>query len=289
MFAIKGTRHRALWPLAACGVAVVLWAGLSQPGPGSRPQTADNADAGGGSLLEPRYEAVRLRPVMPSPPPAPTAAANVGQLALPEGRTALLRRGLSGGPAEREAAVLRLREWAAQDGAAAAAWAASRAPGAERDELLVAVATVWAEADLSAAIAWAANLADTAARPAVLQAIGYEAAREDPVAAFSLALDLPEGDSRDALLLHAAAQCALDDPARMTALAEEFSEPVFRRRLQALVATTWADREPAAAAEWVVGHMPASRERDDALAGIALRWRQSDPPAAAAWEESRLR
>src|SRR5206468_9202797 len=104
-----------------------------------------------------------------------------------------------------------------------------------------------------------------------LLSIGYEAARNEPLEALRLALTLPPDQARNDLIAHSANQWAAVDPEAAAKWANQIAEEPLRARVLAGIATTWGDKDAAAAATLAVKSLPPGRPQDDAVVGIVQR------------------
>lgn len=176
-----------------------------------------------------------------------------------------------------------IRRWAAQDPRAAAAWVAGMPAGSAREDACEGIAIAWAGTDLSAAITWAGQLGPGDEQQQVLLTIAYEATRPAPATALAIAEALERTPARDDLMVHAVMQWAVLNPKDAAAWAGRTSDGALRERILATVATVWADRDPAQAANLALDSLAPGRPRDDAVIGIVQRWLQRDPAAVTAW------
>jgi len=177
------------------------------------------------------------------------------------------------------------RHWAETDLAAAAGYFAQMPSGPLRVQALDDVAILKADADLSEAAKWANQMPDDADKQRSLGGIANEAVRTDPVVEIGIALDLPPGTARDDLLCRSATEWAAHDPQSAIDWIRKISDATVRNKILATAVTACGDSYPVAAATVAVNELPESRERSDALVGIAQRWAERNPQHAAAWVE----
>lgn len=186
-----------------------------------------------------------------------------------------------------------IRRWTKSDAPAAAEWVDRNLSGAARAGALNAVASAWAETDAAGAEQWARRLTDPDERGNSLLAIAGEMTADHPSAALALAVDLPPGLARDEFLLHAAGEWAGHDSKSAIEWGQQIQNEELRAQILAAIATSFAEKDPAAAAALAATSLPAGHAQDDAVVSIVQRWVQQAPEQAAAWvaafPEGRLR
>ena len=190
---------------------------------------------------------------------------------------------LDANPAAAEMSLLRVRRWAENDPAAAAAWTSQMPENPVRRAALEQVAIAWASTDIAAATSWAQSLPESESKHAAIIALAYEAARTGPVPALELASTLSPTSSRDDLLVHAVSQWAGTDFATASTWATQVADPNLRERLVAAVAIASAELDGAAAATLAANALGIGDEQNRATVSIVQRWAQASPQAAASW------
>jgi hypothetical protein len=185
-----------------------------------------------------------------------------GSLAKRDHELAIAKlEGLEG--AERANALAQIGyQWSIEEPAAALNWLAAR-PASERnaatgnsrfgsqDALLVAFSD-WAESAPDAARAWADGL--------------------------------PPGETRDATQMQRARMLAANgEVAEATQILSQLGSAADPKTLST-IATSWAQRDPAAAADWAI-NQPAGAAQDRAIASVVGAWANDDPKSAGAWLE----
>jgi len=176
-----------------------------------------------------------------------------------------------------------VRLWAESDPRHVAEWSRQNLTGTARHEALLAATIAWAARDQTGGVEWIRKLPDAVERSAGLTAIAYELASTQPGAAINLARELPANSARDELLAHAVNQWAGSDPQGAVQWASQVPEAGTRERLLAAIATTWAASDPIAGATLAVKSLSPGRRQADAVVGIVQQWVQREPEAAAAW------
>lgn len=203
-------------------------------------------------------------------------------------------------------------EWAKRDPGEAADWA-DRLEGTARDWAFSAVAREQAETDLDAATGLIRRIGDSSLRAKALASLAEECAKKDPLraAGFAALIDEEHIDIREVAFEFIAREWARKDPtATWDWVQETVKEPVALawalacvleelakldpeeavKRAEVVsksgrlpkflvpmaVARGWAEKDPAAAAEWAMGTGRA-RGRDSVLSRIAEKWAETDP------------
>lgn len=175
-----------------------------------------------------------------------------------------------------------LRRWATENPPAAARWAQTLPPGEGRAEALEQVALAWAANDLAAAWEWGRQLAADDARDRAVMSLAYETVPTDPSFVLGSLDLLPGGVERQRLVEHSLAVWAETDPDAALAWIRQMPE-ASRQSAYAQVATTAAEKDSLAAADFVARDMEPGLIQQRAAAAVAQRWAQKDLPAALAW------
>jgi hypothetical protein len=176
-----------------------------------------------------------------------------------------------------------IRRWAGADPRAAADYLTAAPVDRLHQEAVNDVAIAWANVNVAEATDWAQGLPEGEQRDGALLNVAYEAARADAVAALHLAMELPMGEGRDDLITHAAGQWAATTPEAALEWARQIVAPELRARVLSAIATVWSETDPVAAGALAVKELSAGKQQDDAIVGVVQRWVQREPEAAAAW------
>src|SRR5436190_3787310 len=175
-----------------------------------------------------------------------------------------------------------IRQWAATDPGATAAWVSRMPEGEIRQKAIIDVTIAWANVDLSAASQWA--LALTAEeRIGAVAATATEAIRTSPREALALARELSPSEARTELITHAAGEWAIQSPQDAADWGLQIEDRELRQHVLGSIATSWGETDPAAAAGFALETLAPNRTLDDALVAIVQRWAQKDPAEATKW------
>lgn len=143
-----------------------------------------------------------------------------------------------------------------------------------------------AERDLELAERHADRLPETI-RAAWLEAVVRQHVSRDPNAAGAWVLKLREDPASARLVQSLLDALAREDPAAAARLLEDVDADVRQQRVS-LVASSWAERDPAEAARWAEGL--ADRElHSSAIQSVALVWARRDAAQAQRWLLGQLR
>jgi hypothetical protein len=175
-----------------------------------------------------------------------------------------------------------VQRWAENDTRSAAAWAL-QSSGAIRQEAIDKVAGAWAERSLAEAAGWAQQLTDATDRQTAMTQVASAAVYNDPEQALELAIALPADERSGDLIARATGVWAAKAPADAVAWAKEIPNPVLREQAFASASISWADSDPAAAAEFAATSLSFGKTQDRAVMGIVQRWAARDAEAAADW------
>lgn len=145
--------------------------------------------------------------------------------------------------------------WAAQNPAAAAAWAATVPDRLGRLTALDGVAQEWAQREPEAAWRWAMSL-PPGIRPEGTRAVADYWAQADPATALAAVRQLPP-DAQAGLLPPVLAAYADIAPLEAAAAAAQLPEGPSRRATFARVAGAWLQRDRAGALRWIEQHRSA--------------------------------
>jgi hypothetical protein len=151
--------------------------------------------------------------------------------------------------------------WSAEEPEAALAWLAEK-PASERtdpnsgrygsDDALLIAYSQWADSAPDTARAWADAL--------------------------------PPGETRDAVQSQRARMLsAKGEVAEATRILSQLGSSADPRAVST-IASAWAQRDPAAAAEWAI-NQPTGTQQERAIAAVVGTWANDDPQSAAAWLE----
>jgi len=173
-----------------------------------------------------------------------------------------------------------------RDPAATAAWAATLAPGSNRDECLELIFASWAGTDPDAAIDFARrNLAGmdlTVAAASIAETLAEESPESAVVALSLVAEPLARGGVIESIIRTSAAV----DPRRAAQWALATKEPWERRVAINTLISEWASIDPMASAAWIDSHL--SGEEKSGAAGLLIEsWGSLAPRAAADWLAAR--
>lgn len=155
------------------------------------------------------------------------------------------------GITDRDERLRALHRWAAQDPAAALAWANAQPPGDDRSDALVAVCFGIAEKDPARAVQTAVTYGVDQQTTGVMENLVQQWAAADLRGAYAWAADQPAGEPRSALL--------------------------------ARVAFIWSQSTPADAAKMVVEQIPPGDTQTEAVMTVLHQWAMRDPSTALEW------
>lgn len=176
-------------------------------------------------------------------------------------------------------AIILAGRWAAEDPAAASAWAVALTDAESRGLLLEAIAGSRADLDPASSVAWAKQLADPSAREVALTGIARVAVASDPQLAMQLAVELRQPE-----LVH---NCLRDwaqlDPAEAACWAQGMTAGPERTAALLQVVTEWARRDPASAASFAVQEMAGDGQLEPALLGVIAQSGTADLPMLRDW------
>jgi hypothetical protein len=200
-----------------------------------------------------------------------------GSASMPEGLATDFSEGIP------EEALLRLRTWASDSPAAAAAWMESLPPGKSRDLVAEQIALAWAGADLRKATQWARSLTDADLQQLALKSVIGEMRRTDPKQALHLATSLHDGSGKDELLATVMRELVSVDRDEAIASAKAIESAAVRNRLLADIAVEWSCSDPVAAADLLLDSQDFGKTEENAVVSIVQRWAQDSPRDAATW------
>ena len=152
------------------------------------------------------------------------------------------------------------------------------------------MARAWSARDPVAALAWASEQADLNLRETLIAAAAPQAVWRDPKLAIDTVAALPEGTARDQAVSRMTSNWAQRDPAAAAdfAVTNPLSESQ-RSAIAADVGYQWSRRTSAEAAGWVAG-IPADQGRWNALLGAAAGAAKfSDGSVIGAWRQAMRR
>jgi hypothetical protein len=165
--------------------------------------------------------------------------------------------------------------------------------GTELASAVAQIAYSWSAEEPEAALAWLAEKPSGArndpysgrygSSDALLVAYS-DWAETAPDAARSWGDALPPGETRDAVQTQRARiLSAKGDVAEATRILSQLGNGADPKALST-VASAWAQRDPAAAAEWAISQ-PTGPSQDAAIATVVRTWANDDPRSAATWLE----
>ena len=160
-------------------------------------------------------------------------------------------------------------------------------PGYIRNTFLRQLSVGWARTDAEAALAWSDRLDDAAVRLQVRSTVCIAVAESDPRLALGLALRHgSDAADNDSLLDNLAAQWADREPA--AALDWVTTQPggEWHDRLMARVAFVLSKSDPHAAACRVAQDMQPGPMQDEAVISVLHQWAIADVLSAARWVEA---
>lgn len=177
------------------------------------------------------------------------------------------------------------RRLAAKDFNAASAWTESMPEGPLRREALSQLLLVTTGLDPAIGVRWARREIEAGGDGELALRVAGEVIGTDPAGAAGLAAALPTGAVQGDIVRRAAMEWAVREPQAARKWAEHLQDAPAREKAFSGMALVLAESDPASARSFIERALPAGRERDNTLAGLAQRWTQRDPSAAAAWAE----
>ncbi|MES2468829.1 MAG: sigma-70 family RNA polymerase sigma factor [Verrucomicrobiota bacterium] len=173
--------------------------------------------------------------------------------------------------------------WAAADLPKALAWAEGLEFEAIRSSALNALYRTWAKTDQDAAFAALDRITDAGVRKTISNEITWEAIERDPLVAEQWIRGL-QGDQRAYSLGLLGAFHAPSDIDKARELLQESIDSGARNVAWATeeIATSFAQRDPVAAASWAMT-LPSGDPRQHGAEGVVRAWVAKDPVAASEW------
>ena len=157
-------------------------------------------------------------------------------------------------------------------------------PGEVRDIFLRQLCVGWARKDPEEALAWSDRLDDVADRRRICETICIAVAESDPRLALGLALRHgSDGEGGDGLLENLSAQWADREPAAALDWVKAQPGGEWHDRLMARVTFVLSKSDPYSAACRVVEEMEPGPAQTEAILSVLHRWIAVDPRAAADW------
>ncbi|MEX0707489.1 MAG: hypothetical protein WD078_05950 [Woeseia sp.] len=178
----------------------------------------------------------------------------------------------------RHAAMLAYQLIAAADPSQAINMLQSVAAGQQRDLIVNAIASGMAKSDPQSALDWA--IRQSSGRADTVASVIGTIAVEDTEAALDYAMNLDDESARQHSLRFIAMRSARD-PGKVQGVASRLmaiEDPQQRQSALGVLASTWAQMDPHAAAEWAVNNPASAGEQS--LAQVAAHLAQQDPDAA---------
>jgi hypothetical protein len=171
---------------------------------------------------------------------------------------------------------------AADNPAAAGAFAVALSPGPTHTACVEIAARAWWQRDPAAALHWAMGLADPAAAATARRTVATEWVRDDPRDLVNRLMELPQDSARDDTLAITAAAWARVSADDAVAWLNELPAGALRERIVSSVAFEIAQSNPHRALS-LAESLPAARNRWLLLTAIAQTWVAVDVGAAMAW------
>ncbi len=190
---------------------------------------------------------------------------------------------LSAGLARSEAIGIAVNKWAAKDPRAAWLWSEANLSGPLQEQAFTDVLIGWTRKNPADAAQWLANTGYSS-QP-LITAVARTWAEQDLQKSDAWAATLPDKDARKSARTIVASEWANQNPAEA---AEHFENAISQPDGAAIAITLtdiWATTDPAAASVWVA-KMPAGPIKDEAAATLAIVWAASDINASVAWSEA---
>jgi hypothetical protein len=157
-------------------------------------------------------------------------------------------------------------------------------PGEVREILLRQLYVEWARKDPEEALAWSDRLAEGSDRREVRSTVCIAVAESDPRLALGLALQHgADGDDGGGLLENLSAQWADREPAAALDWVREQPDGEWHDRLMARVAFVLSKSDPHTAACQVAEEMEPGPAQTEAILSVLHQWTAVDPAAAAGW------
>ncbi|MDB6132709.1 MAG: hypothetical protein JWM59_952 [Verrucomicrobiales bacterium] len=179
-----------------------------------------------------------------------------------------------------------LSYWAESQPFEALQFARTEIPENQRAMVCEGVLTAWAARDPGSLLGWQEKTRAVAPPPiqdSLMATVFKTLVSRDPADAFRRLEQTPAANSRAQALRGIMETIQTDaDRVRMLELTKNCQDSDLRLQARRAVVEHWAQRDPAAAAEWVDAAQPAW-ERTRLMDSLGYAWLQSDPAAAADW------
>ena len=165
--------------------------------------------------------------------------------------------------------------------------------GKDLNSAIEQIGSAWGQEEPEAALAWLAekpasernsSSAQRAGSQDSLLVVFSDWAGNAPEAARAWADALPPGEARDVVQTQRARMLAADGEVAEAARILSQTGSSADTKTLTTIASAWASRDPAAAAEWAV-NQPAGQLQDKAIASVVGVWASNDPQTALAWLE----
>lgn len=173
-----------------------------------------------------------------------------------------------------------LTRWLTSDPATAAAWIGTHDYAMPEQAWLIGRDLLKSSGSLDAACA---TLPEGGFKQAILNGAALGAADRDPRAAVALAGRMEPGDARTNAYETIAYSWATSDAAAAQQWALSATDPMLRQKLLAAGAKALAGTDPDLAATWLAAAVKDGATLNDTALMIAETWSDKDPAAAAAW------
>jgi hypothetical protein len=169
-----------------------------------------------------------------------------------------------------------------RDPSAAAGLALGLDPGPIREQMLRQIAQGWAAQDSAAALAWAAGLTDAGERNSVLTDACVGISQSNPAEAINTARQYGVED-KGGFYENMVEQWAVGDMTAALAWVAQFPAGAGRDGMMARVAFVEAQVSPGDAADLVVKEIPPGPAQDEAAMSVLGQWGLRDFTGASAW------
>ena len=185
-----------------------------------------------------------------------------------------------------------MQKWAETDRESALAWAQSwqppKPPGVtieRRDPApLATVLQTWMNEDAGAAMSWLEQLPADAAKTDVLAALSKSLSEDEPQHAVEVAATMPTGKAQDSALRDLIRQWGQKDFAGALAWARQQPDEEIRQILLPTLVNNLAPRDPSAALQ--IALSVGGNAGTQAVKNVLREWAQREPAAAAEWADA---
>ncbi len=179
---------------------------------------------------------------------------------------------------------LALNQYAENDPQGAAGWVLKNLNGIELNNSLILVAEQWAQSNGRDAANWFLEQPQGSERDGAIEQILFAWASNDPSAAVDYLKSKPAIENLTPTLQRAAlAGWAKSEPEAAAARGLEMSRANQDPGLFGITLANWATMDLQASSQWVLDHVPASKERISATQHLAKIYAQQSPDAGVSW------